>query len=644
MNLVIVESPAKAQTIKKYLGLNFEVYASYGHIRDLPKKELGVDLENGFLPKYQILSKSKKIITFLKKKLLEADKIYFATDYDREGEAIAWHLNEVLKPKFKSERITFVEITKEAVLQAIKRPREIDLRLVNAQQARRVLDRLVGYSLSPLLWKKVVPGLSAGRVQSVALRLIVEREREIKSFVPEEFWQIRAKFKEGDNQFEGLLKMSIKTETDAKQVLDDLKNAKYQVTKIEEKTICKAPLPPFITSSLQQEAFRRFGFSAKKTMFLAQQLYEEGYITYHRTDSTNLSELALKAIRNYLQKHFSPQYLPKNFRLYKTKVIRAQEAHEAIRPTDINQSNISLSVDHQKLYELIWRRTLACQMSDAELETVKVWITAKGQNKEYLFLAEGQSLLFDGFLKVYPISLKEVHLPSLKINQFLNLIKLEKEQHFTQPPARYTEATLIKALEKEGIGRPSTYAVILSTILERGYVKKYKQYLYPQEIGFAVNDLLVEHFPDIVDLKFTAKMERELDQIAEGKKVYQQICQDFWVPFSKNLAEKEKVLVKKKITQQETEIRCEKCGGKMVIQLGRYGRFLRCENFPTCKNKKTFLLPTGIPCPKCKKGEIIERENRRGQRFYGCSRYPECDWAANEIPPGQNLSQENGLD
>jgi len=643
MNLVIVESPAKAQTIKKYLGMDFEVYASYGHIRDLPKKELGVDLGNGFLPKYQILPKSKKIIAFLKKKLLEADKIYFATDYDREGEAIAWHLNEVLKPKLKSKRITFVEITKEAVLQAIKHPREIDLRLVDAQQARRVLDRLVGYSLSPLLWKKVAAGLSAGRVQSVALRLIVEREREIKSFVPEEFWQIRAKFEEGGRQFEGLLKMSIKTETDANQVLDDLKNAKYQVSKIEEKTICKAPPPPFITSTLQQEAFRRFGFSAKKTMFLAQQLYEEGYITYHRTDSTNLSEFALKAIRDYLQKHFSPQYLPKNLRLYKTKVIRAQEAHEAIRPTDINRSNISLSADHQKLYELIWRRTLACQMSDAELETIKVWITAKGQNKEYLFLAEGQSLLFDGFLKVYPISLKEVHLPSLKINQFLNLIKLEKEQHFTQPPARYTEATLIKALEKEGIGRPSTYAVILSTILERGYVKKYKQYLYPQEIGFAVNDLLVEHFPDVVDLKFTAKMERELDQIAEGKKVYQQVCQDFWVPFSKNLAEKEKVLVKKEITQQETEMRCEKCGGKMVIQLGRYGRFLRCENFPTCKNKKPLLLPTGLPCPKCQKGEIIERENRRGQRFYGCSRYPECDWAANEIPP-QNLSQENDLD
>lgn len=644
MNLVIVESPAKAETIKKYLGPGFEVYASYGHIRDLPPKKLGVDLNNGFKPQYQILPKSRKIITFLKKKLNEAEKIYFATDYDREGEAIAWHLKEVLKPKLECQRITFIEITKEAIIQAIKNPREIDLRLVDAQQARRVLDRLVGYTLSPLLWKKVAAGLSAGRVQSVALRLIVEREREIKNFVPEEFWQIRAKFEAGDDQFEGLLKMSIKTETDADKVLDELKNAKYQVTNLERKESFKAPFPPFITSTLQQEAFRRFGFSAKKTMFLAQQLYEEGYITYHRTDSTNLSDFALKSIRDYLQKIFPSRYCSSNFRLYKTKVTRAQEAHEAIRPTDINRTNISLSNDHQKLYELIWRRTLACQMSDAELEIMKIWITAKGQNKEYLFLAEGQSLLFDGFLKVYPVSLKEIHLPSLKINQFLNLVKLEKEQHFTQPPPRYTEATLIKALEKEGVGRPSTYAVILSTILERGYVKKYKQYLYPQEIGFAVNDLLVEHFSDIVDLKFTAKMEEELDQIAEGKKNYQEVCQDFWLPFSKNLTEKEKILIKKEITQQATEIRCEQCGGKMVIQLGRYGRFLRCENFPNCKNKKPLLLPTGIPCPKCEKGEIVERENRKGQRFYGCSRYPECDWASNEIPSVSDLGQNARLD
>ena len=642
MNLVIVESPAKAKTIESFLGKDFKVLASFGHIRDLPKNEFGIEVENDFKPKYVVIPRSKKTVQILKEEVKKADKIYFATDFDREGEAIAFHIYETLRAKIKEKklkigRITFTEITKEAILKALEQPRDIDMHLVFAQQARRVLDRMVGYKLSPLLWKKVARGLSAGRVQSVAVRLVVEREREIQNFVPEEFWQVWAELKKNSDKFKAILinEPSIKTEADVNKILNDLKGAEYKVKNIEQQTRNLYPQPPFITSTLQQEAFRRFGFSAKKTMFLAQQLYESGFITYHRTDSTNLSQLALNSIRKHIKENFGQKYLPLKVRIYKTKVLKAQEAHEAIRPTYVQRQAADdqrLGKDHQKLYDLIWRRTVASQMAEAVLDTEKVQIEAEGQSKKYIFLAQAQKLKFDGFLKVYPMKVAESFLPSLKVGEILKLLKLTKEQHFTKPPARYTEASLIKALEKEGIGRPSTYAPILSTIQERGYVEKSNQYLYPQEIGFVVNDLLVENFPDIVDLKFTASMEKELDEVAEGKKTYQKVCQDFWGPFSENLLKKEQELKKKSITEKETDEVCELCGAKMVIKLGRYGRFLSCSNFPTCKNKKPFIKLTGIKCPKCKKGEVIERQNKRGQTFYGCSRYPKCDWVAGEKP------------
>ena len=537
------------------------------------------------------------------------------------------------------------------------------------------MDRLVGYKLSPFLWKKVAFGLSAGRVQSVTVRLVVEREREIEAFVPKEYWQIWAELKKrsalpvrvgaptpGDPsssdlvseseppdvlgnaslKFKALLverdgkplgKLSIKTKADAQKMLDVLKGAIYKVRDIKEEEIKKYPFPPFITSTLQQEAFRKLGFSAKKTMFLAQQLYEKGLITYHRTDSTNLSQLALNSIRKYIKEKYGKKYLPERARFYKTKVLKAQEAHEAIRPAYIKKSKIQnpnskITEDHQKLYDLIWRRTVACQMKEAILDTEKVQIEAKGKTKNYTFLAEGQTVKFDGFLKVYPVGIREIFLPRLFINEILQLVKLYKEQHFTQPPPRYTEATLIKDLEKEGIGRPSTYAPIISTIYERGYVGRSGPYLFPKEIGFVVNDLLVKHFENVVDLKFTAKMEKELDEIAEGKKKYEEVCQNFWLPFSKNLAKKEKELKKKELTEEETEEICEKCGGKMVIKLGRFGKFLSCSNFPTCKNAKPFIKLTGEKCPKCKEGEIVERKNRKGQIFYGCSKYPKCDYTS----------------
>lgn len=648
MHLVVVESPAKGKTIEKFLGSDFKVHASYGHVRDLPKSKLGVDIDKNFKAEYVIIPKAKKNLTFLKDLAKKADSLVLATDFDREGEAIAWHLLQALLPKShcpnpEIKRITFTEITKHAIQNAIKHPRQIDMDLVYSQQARRVLDRLVGYKLSPLLWKKVAYGLSAGRVQSVAVRLIVEREREIEAFKPEEYWEIWAEFEKDKEKFRAILiakdeksiygerSRAIKSDADAKKILDDLKNTTYKVKNIKEEEVKRHPSPPFITSTLQQEAFRSYSFSAKKTMFLAQRLYEKGLISYHRTDSTNLSQLALNSARKYIKKNFGEKYLPAAARLYQTKVLKAQEAHEAIRPTHFNRTKISsaeIDKDHQKLYNLIWTRTIASQMNEAILNSVKVDIEAK----KYTFLAQGQNIKFDGFLKVYPISIQESTLPKLKINEVLELIDLIKEQHFTKPPSRYTDASLIKALEKEGIGRPSTYAPILSTVQERGYVGKSKQYLYPQEMGTVVNDLLTKHFADIVDLKFTAKMEGHLDDIAEGKKKYGEVTANFWKPFSKNLAEKEVELSKSEFTQEETNEICEKCGGKMVIKLGRFGKFLACSNYPECKNTKPIIKTTGIKCPKCKKGDVVERRNKKGQIFYGCSRYPKCDYANREKP------------
>ena len=667
MNLVIVESPAKGKTIEKYLGPDFKVLASFGHIRDLPKSKLGIDIENDFKPEYVVIPRAKKTIALLKKEAQKASGLILATDFDREGEAIAFHLRETLKEKGKNKekmwrRITFTEITKEAVQDALKHPRDIDINLVHSQQARRVLDRLVGYKLSPLLWKKISYGLSAGRVQSVSVRLIVEREREIEAFVLVEYWRIIAKLKSTSRQGRGaakaeyeklknaefdarliaqngkiIEKLSIKTEGEAKKMLDGLNRAEYKIKDIKHEEIKKYPYPPFVTSTMQQESFHKLGFSAKKTMYLAQQLYEKGLISYHRTDSTNLSQFALNSARKYIKENFGEKYLPQKPRIYKTRISNAQEAHEAIRPTNIANLNVKeqkskITEEHQKLYDLIWKRMVASQMSEAVVDKETILIDAKTKKENYTFLAEGQRIKFDGFFKVCPSQIQEFSLPVLSLNELLQLIKLSKEQHFTKPPQRFTEATLIKALEKEGIGRPSTYAPIISTIQDRGYVGKSRQYLFPQDIGSVVNDLLVSNFGDIVDLKFTAKMENELDEIAEGKKKYVEICRKFWGPFSKKLSEKEKELTKQNIIEDKTDEVCEKCGAKMVVKLGRYGKFLSCSNFPTCKNAKPIIKSTGIKCPKCKKGEVIERKNKKGQNFYGCSRYPKCDFTSGEKP------------
>lgn len=655
MNLVIVESPVKSRTISKFLGPEYKVLACFGHVRDLPEKEFGVEIEKNFKPKYVIIPRAKKVISLLKKEAEKAKSLILATDYDREGEAIAFHIYEMLKSKIKNQnckRVTFTEITKQALQEAFRNPREIDLKLVASQQARRVLDRLVGYKLSPFLWKKVASGLSAGRVQSPSLRLVVEREREIENFLPKEYWQIKAKLKsqkKKGGEFEAILiekngkrleKLAIKNEKEAQKIIDDLKNAQYKVKEIKEEEIRKYPPAPFITSTLQQEASFRLGFSPKKTMLLAQQLYEAGLISYHRTDSTHLSQVALNSIRKYIKKNFGHEYLPTKPRFYKTKVLKAQEAHEAIRPTNINKFSISnsqfpnLGKEHEKLYDLIWKRTVACQMSEAVLREEIVDIKARN----YLFQAKGQSIKFDGFLKIYPLKIEEILLPPLSLSEILKLLKLIKEQHFTEPPKRFREATLIKALEEKGIGRPSTYAPILSALQERGYVGKSHGYLYPKEIGFTVSDLLCQHFPEIVDLKFTAKMEEELDKIAEGEKKYEEVCQDFWLPFSETLRQKEKELKKEEIAQEETGEICSRCGGKMVIKLSRFGKFLACSNFPTCKNKRPFLKLTGVKCPKCKKGEIIERENKKGQIFYGCSEYPKCDYIEGDKPKNVNCT------
>jgi len=567
MNLVIVESPTKANTISRYLGKDYQVMASMGHIRDLPRTVLGIDIENNFEPKYQILPKKRKSIKELKDALKSADNVILATDEDREGEAISWHLLQILNSKLKIknyQRIVFHEITKKAIEQALKNPRKIDMYLVNAQQARRILDRLVGYKLSPFLWKKVAKRLSAGRVQSVAVRLIVDQEREIEKFKPQEYWTLDVEFKE---KFKArLLRIEIKNKTEADKILKNLENAEYKVIDIKQKEIRRNPLPPLTTSTMQQDAARRLHYSAKQTMMLAQKLYEKGYITYHRTDSLGLSEEFLKQAQKFIE--------PNDLEIKKYKAKKgAQEAHEAIRPT-----KISRKID-DKLYELIWQRAIASQMKSALLDTVSVDISAD----KYLFRANGQQIKFDGFLKIYPMLISENILPKLSLDQILNLLKLIPEQHFTQPLARYSEASLIKALEKAGIGRPSTYAPIISTIQERGYVRKFKGRFYPQEVGIIVNDLLVEHFPKIVDIGFTANMEEDLDKIAAGQKEWVPVIREFYEPFAKNLELKYEAV--KKFTEQ-TDEKCPECGQPLVVRMSRFGKFLGCSGFPKCRFTK----------------------------------------------------------
>ncbi len=687
--LIIVESPIKAKTIQKFLGHEYHVLSSYGHIRDLPASELGVDSENNFQPKYVIPTKARKTVNLLKKAVLEADSVLLSTDPDREGEAIAWHLAQALglgdfqtqnpnsstgklKSKTKKkilpkngatikksyERITFHEITKEAIEEALNNPRGIDLNLVDAQQARRILDRIVGYKLSPFLWKKISRGLSAGRVQSVAVRLVVEREREIKAFIPQEYWSIGATFEAGKKipvGVEGLEatlikinenpldKLTINNQAEADRLIGELKERKYQITDIETKQTAKNPLPPFTTSALQQEAWQRFKFPAKLTMQLAQTLYERGMITYHRTDSLNLSEQSLVGAKKFITETYGGNYWAGYFRKFKSKV-HAQEAHEAIRPAYPDRIPDAASfIGHNgeklaRVYDMIWRRFIASQMAPAVVDSTIIDIgTIKSEeNNSYTFRANGQMLKFDGFLKVYPLKFEEKTLPRLLQGDNLLLLQIIPAQHFTQPPARYNEATLIKMLEEKGIGRPSTYAPIISTIQERNYIEKDKDRRFiPTDTGMMVNDILVEHFPKIVDIGFTAQMEEELDEIADGRKEWVGVIRAFYQPFIINLESKYKD-VEKKVTDVETKEICPKCGSPVVVRFGRFGKFLACSNFPKCKYTATLeKRGTGIKCPKCREGEITEKRTKTKKIFYGCSLWPKCDFALWDRPNGQ---------
>ena len=634
--LIIVESPTKANTIKKFLGKDKNVLSSYGHIRDLPKSKIGIDIDNDFEISYVIPTKARKNFNLLKKEAEKSDITYIATDPDREGEAIAWHLVEALNLK-KYKRISFHEITKTAIENALSHPGEININLVNAQQARRALDRIVGYKLSPFLWKKIMRGLSAGRVQSVALKLIVDREKEIKDFKPEEYWSIAVILKK-DKEIEAILKvpkMSIKTKKDADKITKELEKSLYSIKSIEKKQIKRSPLPPLITSTLQQEAAKKFGYSSKKTMGLAQKLYEEGLITYHRTDSLNLSDEALKMAEDYIIKEFGENYY--QHRIFKTKK-RAQEAHEAIRPTSTEKK------DNSKIYNLIFNRFIASQMAQAIFDSVKVEIET---NNGKLLQSNGSTLKFDGFLKVYPMKFEEKELPQLSKGDKLNLVKVNPQQHFTQPPARYNEAGLIKALEENEIGRPSTYAPIISTIQMRNYVEKNKDGRFePTEIGTSVNEILSTHFPEIVDIKFTAKLENNLDDVAMGKEDWKELLRKFYIPFNKNLEEKYNDVEKQTPEPVMTDEICPKCGKRMMIKTGRFGKFLACSGFPDCKSTKTIndeTKKTGVKCPQCDQAELVMKKTKRGKIFYGCPNWPDCNFALWDKPTGNFCPKCNSL-
>ena len=653
--LVIVESPAKAKTIKKYLGKNYEVVASMGHIRDLLKSKLSVDIENNFEPHYMVIRGKTKFVNELKKLAQKSDYVYLATDPDREGEAISWHLSYLLGLDPDEEnRVTFNEITKSGVTYGMNHPRKIDMDLVNAQQARRILDRLVGYKLSPFVSQKIRRGLSAGRVQSVAVRIIVDREEEIRKFVPEEYWTIEAKLLKHKEKlpftamFYGNSKGKIKIETfeQVNSILTDLKDAEYKVVKYEEGTRKKRPAPPFITSTMQQEASRKLGFTAKRTMKIAQELYEgidvKGYgaiglITYMRTDSIRISDDALKDVRSYIKERWGEIYLPKEPKRFKSKS-NAQDGHEAIRPTmpGLHPDKVkeSLTSEQYKLYKLIWSRFTACQMSDCVLATRKADIEANS----YIFKASGYTVSFDGFTVLYEESKDEETaeastLPKLEKGMILKLKELTNNQHFTQPPSRFTEASLIKALEEDGIGRPSTYATTISTILSREYIVKEGKTLKPTELGEVITKLMKERFPNIVNVKFTAGMETDLDTVESGKTQWVKILENFYGDFSETLekAQKDMEGVKIQLKEDETDIVCEKCGRKMVIKVGKYGKFIACPGYPECKNIKKIVNETGAECPKCG-GKIITRKSKKGRLFYGCDNYPNCDFLSWDEP------------
>ncbi|MDD5639851.1 MAG: type I DNA topoisomerase [Candidatus Pacebacteria bacterium] len=654
MKLIIVESPTKAGTIKKFLGKEYTVMSSYGHIRDLPKSELGVEIEKDFKIKYIVPMKAKKNVTALKKEVEKSDIIFLATDPDREGEAISWHLIEALKLEGRPyKRITFHEITKEAIDNSLKHPSALDLNLVNAQQARRVLDRIVGYKLSPFLWKKVAKKLSAGRVQSIAVRLIVDREREIQKFIPEEYWSITAELKQSDENFIAELikykgnrieKLEIKSNENAEKIKTELEKTNYTVVRIENKDLVRHALPPFTTSTLQQEASKKFGYPSKFTMSIAQGLYEKGAITYHRTDSLNLSEQSLAGAKMFVESNFGSEY--SETRKFKTKG-RAQEAHEAIRPTNVELTPEKFTGEEKqkKLYKLIWTRFVACQMKDAIFASTKAVIETEN---EYTLQASGLHLKFDGFLKVYPIKSTEKNIPNLKEGDNPDLVKINTEQHFTQPPARYNEASLIKEMEENEIGRPATYAAIISTIQERNYtIKNEDKRFVPTDIGFAVTDLLMEHFPNIVDIKFTAKMEKDLDKIARGKKEWIETLKDFYNPFAENLAKKYDEVQKTEVPNEISEKTCPKCGKNLVVKMGRFGKFLACPGYPDCKHiesiEKTPAQKTGITCPKCGQAEIVQKRTKKGKIFYGCPNWPDCDFALWDKPINEKCSKCGAL-
>lgn len=651
-NLVIVESPAKAKTIKKYLGSDYEVVASMGHVRDLPKARLSVDIKNNFAPKYDIIKGKEKLVKELKGLAEKSENIYLATDPDREGEAISWHLAYILGlPDDYCKRVEFNEITKSGVTNGMNNPRSINLDLVNAQQARRVLDRLVGYKLSPFISQKIRRGLSAGRVQSVALRIIVDRENEIRKFKPEEYWSIDAKFipKGSRRQFIASLhsdvngKIKIQNKEQADKIEKDLENAEYIITKVRNGTRKKQPAPPFITSTLQQEASRKLGFQSRRTMKVAQELYEgveidglgaTGLITYMRTDSLRISETAISEVTEYIENEFGADYLPEKPRVFKSRN-NAQDGHEAIRPSmpSLNPDKIkdSLTSDQYKLYKLIWNRFVASQMAECVQKTTQADIEANG----YLFKASGYYVSFDGFTKLYiegkdEAEEKSSQLPPLEKNMPVRCKELSKNQHFTQPPARYTEASLIKALEEYGIGRPSTYAATITTLTSREYVKRESKSLVPTELGEVITKLMKERFPNIVNLKFTAQMEENLDVIEHGDEQWEQVIGDFYGEFEETLkkAKEEMKDVKLKLKEDETDLVCDKCGKPMVVKFGRFGKFIACSGYPDCKNVMKFVQKTGVKCPKCHDGDVIVKRTKTKRIFYGCSKYPECDFVS----------------
>lgn len=657
-NLVIVESPAKAKTIEKYLGRNYKVVASLGHIRDLPKSQMGIDFDNNYEPKYISIRGKGDVIKELKKDAKKAEKVYVASDPDREGEAIAWHVSHILglDPKGKN-RVVFNEITKDAVKNAFKTPRDIDMDLVDAQQARRVLDRLVGYSISPLLWKKVKKGLSAGRVQSVALKLIIDRENEIRNFKPEEYWSLDAEFQKGRSKkfaasFYGLKgkKMALPNNDKVQEVLRGIDKAKpFDITNVVKKERKRYPAPPFTTSSLQQEANRKLGFPTRKTMMLAQQLYEGinlggkqgtvGLITYMRTDSTRVSNVAKAETSKYIHEIYGADYAAVKIRQGKLQE-GAQDAHEAIRPSSTyrapQEMEKVLSKDQLKLYRLIWSRFVASEMTPAVIDTVQVTIEQNGAT----FRANGSQTKFAGFTKLYVSSRDEEEkdnlLPDLVIGDQVKLVKTDPAQHFTQPPARYSEANLVKALEENGVGRPSTYAPTIETIKKRYYVKMTARRFEPTELGEIVNDLITEFFPDIVNIKFTATVEDELDSIETGKREWVKVIDDFYQPFSKEVAKAETGIEKVQIKDEPAGFNCDICGAPMVIKLGRYGKFYACSRFPDCRNTKAIVKEIGVICPKCGKGQIVERKSKRNRTFYGCDRYPACDFVSWDKPVGRD--------